>query len=367
MGRSFYFAGGGTGGHIYPGIAVAERIMELEPDARVHFFCSGREIDSRILGPTGFSYTALPAKGFSARPGRLIDFVRSYMESRRIAERVIAEGEPGAVIGVGGFVAPPACHAARRMAVPIKLVNVDIVPGKANRLIARWADEAFVQFAEAGLYFAKKGAKVREVGCPLRAGFDDPNGAEARAELSLDDDKKLLVVTGASSGAARVNEAMLMLLDRLGAYADQWQVVHLAGRANLKRVQAGYEGAAIGHRVLGYYDKMADLLAAADLVIGRSGAVSVAEYAAAGTAAICVPYPYHKDRHQYLNAGKLVETGAAVLVDDLADAQERAGWLWEELEELMKDDAKRKAMAEAAGRVGKRDAAQVIAAALLGK
>jgi UDP-N-acetylglucosamine--N-acetylmuramyl-(pentapeptide) pyrophosphoryl-undecaprenol N-acetylglucosamine transferase len=118
-------------------------------------------------------------------------------------------------------------------------------------------------------------------------------------------------------------------------------------------------------RFLGYFDDMANLLAAADLVVGRSGAVSVAEYAAASVPSICMPYPYHKDMHQYLNAGKLVEAGAAVIVDDLPDEKERSEWLAEELEELMKDEKKRRQMAKACKRIANLEADLKIAEKLL--
>ncbi|MHC4333058.1 MAG: UDP-N-acetylglucosamine--N-acetylmuramyl-(pentapeptide) pyrophosphoryl-undecaprenol N-acetylglucosamine transferase [Planctomycetota bacterium] len=154
-------------------------------------------------------------------------------------------------------------------------------------------------------------------------------------------------------------------MDKLDGFADNWQIVHLTGLANLQRVEQAYGGAKIAHKVLGYYDEMANLLSAADLVIGRSGAVSVAEYAAAGVPSICMPYPYHKDRHQYLNAGKLVEVGAAVIVDDLPDEKDRAQWLWEELEELMRDDQKRQEMRENCRAVGNLNAAAGIAERLM--
>jgi UDP-N-acetylglucosamine--N-acetylmuramyl-(pentapeptide) pyrophosphoryl-undecaprenol N-acetylglucosamine transferase len=117
--------------------------------------------------------------------------------------------------------------------------------------------------------------------------------------------------------------------------------------------------------VLGYFDDMPDLLAAADLVIGRSGAVSVAEFAAAGTPSICMPYPYHRDRHQYLNAGKLVEAGAAVIVDDIPDEKNRAEWLWEELNELMKDQKKRQKMKRSCEAIAKKDAGLKVAEKLV--
>jgi UDP-N-acetylglucosamine--N-acetylmuramyl-(pentapeptide) pyrophosphoryl-undecaprenol N-acetylglucosamine transferase len=155
------------------------------------------------------------------------------------------------------------------------------------------------------------------------------------------------------------------LLEKLDAFADNWQIVHLAGVSNYEKIKSEYGDAKIGHTVLGYFDDMANLLAAADLVIGRSGAVSVAEFAAAGTPSICMPYPYHRDRHQYLNAGKLVEAGAAVMVDDLPDEKGRAEWLWEELEELMKDKKKRQEMKRSCEAIVKKDASLKVAEKLV--
>ncbi|MHC4645792.1 MAG: UDP-N-acetylglucosamine--N-acetylmuramyl-(pentapeptide) pyrophosphoryl-undecaprenol N-acetylglucosamine transferase [Planctomycetota bacterium] len=364
-GRSFFFAGGGTGGHVYPALAVAEHIAAAAPEAKVCFFCSTRDIDSKILAGTGFETTQLPAKGFSVRPGRLAAFCRSFWTSYRAAKEIISASEDAVVTGVGGFVAAPVCLAAYRLKVPVVLVNVDIVPGRANRLLARFADVVFVQFPETAEYFEKRGAAVHVIGCPLRRGFSNPEPDRALATLGLDRDRKIVLITGASSGSEHINSAVCSLLDRLSVFADEWQIVHLAGRANIEKLKEKYAGAKIAHKVLGYYDDMADLLAAANLVVGRSGAVSVAEYAAAGAPSICVPYPYHRDKHQYLNAGKLVEAGAAVMVDDLPDETERAEWLWEAMEGLMKDQQRRREMRRGCKAVARLNAASEIAERLL--
>ena len=363
--RDFFFAGGGTGGHIYPAIAVAEKIVKISPEARIHFFCSVRSIDAKILSKTGFEYTTLPAKGFSIRPRELIGFCSSFIESFKIARKIIAGSEKPVVIGVGGFVAAPVCLAGHKLKVPVALLNVDIVPGKANKIVARWADEIFLQFEETGEYFARSKARINVVGCPLRSEFENPDPERVKSELGLDPEKKILLVTGASSGAANVNEAVCLLLEKLSFFSEAWQIVHLTGRANFEEVKKKYSNAKIGHKVLDYFDNMAGLLAAADLLIGRSGAVSVAEYAAGVCPAICMPYPYHKDMHQYLNAGKLVEAGAAVIVDDLANAGERAEWLAEELEELMANDSKREEMRDACKKIANTKASLKIAEILL--
>jgi UDP-N-acetylglucosamine--N-acetylmuramyl-(pentapeptide) pyrophosphoryl-undecaprenol N-acetylglucosamine transferase len=364
-GGNFFFAGGGTGGHIYPAVAVAESIVKLEPEAKIHLFVSSRDIDSQVLTPTGLKYTRLPARGFSARPDELIIFCTSFVKSCRIAKRAISESKNAVVIGTGGFVAAPVCFAAHKLKVPVVLLNVDSVPGRANKIVGRWADEIFVQFDETAQYFARNKAAVSIVGCPLRSGFANPEPAKAIEQLGLRKDKKILLITGASSGSENINDAVCSLLEKLSAFANDWQIVHLAGRSNFEDVRRRYVDAEIGYKVLDYCDDMPNLLAAADLVVGRSGAVSVAEYAAAAVPSICMPYPYHKDRHQYLNAEKLVEAGAAIIVDDLPQRKDTAQGLWSELEELMKDEEKRQQMKGNCAAVAKKDAAPKIAEKLL--
>ena len=365
-GKSIFFAGGGTGGHIYPALAVAEKIAELDPTAKIHFFISSRDIDKHVLSKTSFQYTALPAVGLSIRPGRFFNFCKMFLSSYKIAADAMTKCDNPIVVGVGGFVAAPVCRAAYKSKIPLFLLNVDIIPGKANKLIAKWAQRIFVQFEETTEYFGRQKTKVIVAGCPLRSSFEKPNPQKAKDTLGLDGKKKILLITGASTGSQNINRTICSLLGKLSNYADSWQIVHLTGRANFDQVEAGYENAPIRNKVVDYYDDMADLLAAADIVIGRSGAVSVAEYAAAGVPSICMPYPYHKDMHQYLNAGKLVEAGAAVIVDDIGDEKDRREWLWEELEPLLKDDNKRRQMKNACKLVARKDAAKIIAEAVLG-
>lgn len=366
-GKSIFFAGGGTGGHIYPALAVAEKIAELEPAAKIHFLVSSRDIDSRILSKTAFQYTELPAVGFSIRPDKLLNFCKMFSASQLIAAEMLGKSENPIVVGVGGFVAAPACRAAYKLKIPLFLLNVDIIPGKANKLIAKWAQRVFVQFEETAEYFGKQKSKVTVAGCPLRSGFQNPNPQKAKEALGLDYSKKILLITGASTGSQNINRTICSLLDKLANYAENWQIVHLTGRANFEQVSTGYANAPIRNKIVDYYDDMPDLFSASDIVIGRSGAVSVAEYAAAAIPSICMPYPYHNDLHQYLNAGKLVEAGAAVIVDDVGDEKDRKEWLWEELEPLLKDDAARRRMKDACKTVARKDAAKIIAEAVLGR
>jgi UDP-N-acetylglucosamine--N-acetylmuramyl-(pentapeptide) pyrophosphoryl-undecaprenol N-acetylglucosamine transferase len=182
----------------------------------------------------------------------------------------------------------------------------------------------------------------------------------------LDADKKVILVTGASSGSLSINQAMLKLLPTLAPFADQWQVVHLTGQVHYEAMKAAAEKAAIGYHIVDYFDAMADLYAASDIIIGRSGAVSAAEYAAAGRASICLPYPYHKDKHQHLNASGLVNAGGAMIVEDVVgNVQQTASALRDALVQLMSDDAFRMRMAVCAKQTARVNAAEKIADMLL--
>ena len=364
--RHFFFAGGGTGGHIYPAMAIAEQIKAVEANSAVSFFVSERPIDSQILSKTSFDFVTLPAKGFSLRPDRFLSFVTSQLKSYKLARTILAPvRKKTVVIGVGGFVSAPVVLAAHKLKIPIAMLNVDIVPGRANKFLARFAHIIFVQFPETTDCFVKTKAAVQVTGCPLRSQFDRPDKEKTISELALDRNKKTLLVTGASSGSASINSIVCGLLDHLRDFADNWQIVHLIGRANHNYVETGYSKTKISHKLVIYYDDMPNLLAASDLVIARAGAVSVAEYAAAVVPAIFLPYPYHKDRHQYLNARKLEDAGAAIIVEDTEDAQQTAKTLCKHLLCLMGDDEKLRKMGQSAISLARLDAAEKIAEELI--
>ncbi len=312
----------------------------------------------------------------TVRPDKAISFLGSLLRSYDTAKKTIVSAMRGAgaasekravVIGVGGFASVPAVLAAGRVGVPIAIVNVDIVPGRANKLLGRFARKIFVQFDDTAKHFGKAKDRVVVTGCPLRDGFARCNGEEAIEQFALDADKKTVVVTGASSGSLNINRAVARVLRELDAFAENWQVVHLTGSAaNTRRQREESSEVKIAYHLVDYYDDMPGLYGCADLIVGRAGAVSVAEFAASGTPAICLPYPYHKDRHQYLNAQKLVDAGAAVIVDDIPDDNDAtAKLLGQRLKELMADDQRRARMAAAAKGVGNISAAAEIAGQLL--
>ncbi|NQV33203.1 MAG: UDP-N-acetylglucosamine--N-acetylmuramyl-(pentapeptide) pyrophosphoryl-undecaprenol N-acetylglucosamine transferase, partial [Phycisphaeraceae bacterium] len=277
--RTVFFAGGGTGGHLYPALAVAAQLLALDSNIDIRFLCSSRPIDDAILSKTPYAYTPLSAQGLGFKPAALIRFARTFRDSARVARTQIENSFQPVIVGVGGFASSPVCWAAHRLGLPTALINVDSVPGKANRLNARWSSAVFIHFEETTPAFARfRKASVHAHGCPLRQGFSNPQPSRAISELGLDTRKKILLITGASSGCQSINDAIAEILSDLEAYADAWQVVHLTGHRNYEDVCASVPKGKLSYHVLAYYEKMADLLKAADIVIGRSGAVSVAEY-----------------------------------------------------------------------------------------
>lgn len=365
--RHIYFAGGGTGGHIYPALAVAQELLNVEPNCKITFFCSQRPIDVRVLGATGYRFVPLPVSGFSGNPLKFVMFLKSVFAAKKMVKKIMLEDkcEKSVLFSVGGFVSTGAVLAAKSLNIPVAMLNIDSIPGKANNFLARYAKDIFVQFAKTKNYFGLNNKKVTVTGCPLRKGFFKPDIGGAIESLGLNPKKKILLVTGASGGALNINNVIGYLLDRFDIFDAGWQIVHLTGIAHYDAVRALYRRCEIGYKILDYCDDMPGLLAAADLVIGRAGAMSIAEFAVSCTPAVCLPYPYHKDMHQKQNAQLLVDAGCAVLVDDLCDTEKTAASLWPILCELMSNDEKRAAMRQKCAAIARPDAASAIVQKLL--
>ncbi|OQA03600.1 MAG: UDP-N-acetylglucosamine--N-acetylmuramyl-(pentapeptide) pyrophosphoryl-undecaprenol N-acetylglucosamine transferase [Planctomycetes bacterium ADurb.Bin401] len=363
-----YFAGGGTGGHIYPALAVAQQLLDTLPDCRITFFCSQRPIDARVLGVTGYRFIPLPVGGFSGNPIKFAKFLKSVFAAKKIVRKTILydNNEKSVMFSVGGFVSTGAVLAAKSLNIPVAMLNIDSIPGKANSFLARYARDIFVQFPKTKNYFGLNNKRVIVTGCPLRKEFFKPDVSGTVESLGLSPKKKILLVTGASGGALNINNVIGYLLDRFDIFEASWQIVHLAGIAHYDAVRALYRQCELTHKILDYCDDMPGLLSAADLVIGRAGAMSIAEFAASCTPAICLPYPYHKDMHQRVNAKFLVDAGCAAIVDDLCDTEKTAAKLWPVLCDIMSNDEKRETMRLKCAAIANPEAASAIVNKILG-
>ena len=355
------FAGGGTGGHLYPGVAVAEALRNVLPQARPLFLCTQRPIDKTILDPTGFEFIAQPILPPDRSVSGLLKFWKSWRDTKDQVTRVLNDRHPALALGLGGYAAGVAVKLAGGRKIPAALINPDVIPGKANQYLMRYVREIYCQFEQTSQHVpAVHRAKLIVTGCPIRSDLQNPPARDqAIARLGLDPLLQTLVVTGASQGARTVNEGILELFKTFKPQG--WQVLHLSGRDHAEAVRAAYREVSMTARVIDFTAAMADVWAAADLAVSRSGASSCAELTAAGVPAVLMPYPFHKDKHQRVNAEVLQQAGAAVLMDDQRDAKKNADDLRPIMQSLLLDANKRQAMATAAKTLGRLDAAQTIA------
>ena len=359
-------AGGGTGGHLYPGLAVAEALRVSMHDATILFLCTRRDIDKVILEPTGFEFIPQPIVPPVTTVGGLLRFWKSWRETKDLVRQVLRERRPMAVLGLGGYAAGMAVKMAAGRRIPTAILNPDVIPGKANRYLMRYTRAVCCQFEQTAQHVPPEHRhKLKITGCPIRCDIvHRPDRESAIARLQLQPNLQTLVVTGASLGAQTVNEAVLSVLE--GMSLPGWQVLHLAGRDHAAKVSEGYRNLSLPARVIDFTAAMADVWAVADICVSRSGASSCAELTACGVPSVLMPYPFHKDLHQRANAEVLADAGAAVQIDDEKDRKKNAANLKPVIEKLLLDTAQRRAMAEAARKMGRPDAAQAVARVMTG-
>ncbi len=366
--RAFVFAGGGTGGHIYPALAVIEQLRRADPEVVVHILCSDRPNDSVILRDAGVPFAPLPAKAMILRPRGFIRFFANWGPSVRRTRQLIRSLKNThasvVLVAMGGFVAAPAARAGHREHVPVVLVNLDAVPGKANELIARKAATVWSTTEVEG---HPDWLRVRPI---VRAGILQARSpGPAREAFGLDPDTRTLLITGGSTGATSINGFITACLKaRPGEFAG-WQVIHQVGtqisEEQIGRIRAAYLAAGVRAWVERSITDMGSAYAAADLGVGRSGAGSVAECWAARLPSVLLPYPHHRDRHQLHNARVLTDAGAARTLDDRIDPGANLRAHGQALLGLLTDPAQREAMRAGFEGLGRPDGAETIARALL--
>lgn len=359
----FVIAGGGTGGHLYPGLAIAEVLRQKDPNFDITVFGTPRPIDRKLTEPRKIELFVQEVRPFTRKPLEFFGFLRAWYRTTKAVQKMFAERRPVAVLGLGGYAAGPAITVAAKLGIPTALFNPDAVPGLANRRLAPKVDRIFVQWYETIDHFNRM-PKVQCTGCPIRSAFAKPDRAAAIRALKLDPARKTLLVTGASQGAWSINMTVLELMEYWKSLPD-WQIVHLTGSNDLDLCRARYKEAGVQALTLAFTEQMPECMAAADLIISRAGASTLAEITAVGRASVLMPYPFDRKQHQAANARVLADNHAAVLVVDENDGRKNARRLQKELDTLMPSDHRRVRMAEIAGAMGRHDSAVVIANAML--
>jgi len=358
------FAGGGTGGHLYPGISVAQALVKQWPDAKPVFLCTTRAIDTTILEPTGFEYITQPIQPPVKSVGGLLTFWKSWRDTKDQIRQIIRERKPAAVLGLGGYAAGPAVKWCSEKKIPAAILNPDVIPGKANHYLLKYVKFVCCQFEATRECLAHAYRdKMVVTGCPIRDGITPlPDRADAAKRLGLNPKLSTLTFTGASQGAQTVNEAVLESLKTITLQG--WNVLHLAGKDHAQAVRAEYRQLNIPAIVIDFTAAMQDVWAVSDLVVARSGASTCAEVTACGIPSILMPYPFHKDMHQRANAKVLSDANAAMLLDDQKDRKKNAAQLQPMLTSLLSDATKRRSMADNARKLAHPDAAEKVAVIL---
>jgi UDP-N-acetylglucosamine--N-acetylmuramyl-(pentapeptide) pyrophosphoryl-undecaprenol N-acetylglucosamine transferase len=342
---TYLFAGGGTAGHVNPLLATADRLSEREPDAEILVLGTAEGLEARLVPQRGYELVTVPRLPFPRRPNA--DALRFPGRWRASVERVrgiLRERGVDVVIGFGGYASAPAYAAARKERLPIAVHEQNARPGIANRLAARWTRHIGVTFPGTPLRHG------RLVGLPLRAEIERLDRAEARLAglrlFELDGAKPVLLVTGGSLGARRLNLSVAQSI--AAVLGSGWQVLHVTG----SRTPVDDPGLD-GYRILEYCDRMDLALAVADLAVSRAGAATVSELAAIGVPAVFVPYAVGNGE-QRLNARGAVAAGGAILVSDADFTPE---YVTRELPTLLADRARVADMAARMASIGVRDGA----------
>lgn len=361
------FVGGGTGGHIFPSFAIWERLLEraANVNCRAHFVVSNRALDAQIMNKRKQEFTALSMQPLALRrPWTWFGFIDAWQHSVAQCRQLFRELNVAAMVATGGFVAAPVIWSAGRDSkLPVAMLNLDAVPGKANRFLARQGADLFT------VYPVPQWRDAKRIGLPLpRAAMGPADAAAARVQLALDPDRDVLLVTGGSQGAESINRLMiaLMKLTSVRQALAGWQVLHLAGPMAatapiMDELRTAYAGANVRARVETFCNAMGLAWGSASLAIARAGAGTVAEVWANATPTIFLPYPYHKDQHQRRNAEPLVEAGAAVMFRDLVDPDANARQLAGPFVQLFRNTAQRQHMTERLRQTQPGDGAEVVA------
>ena len=340
-------AGGGTGGHLYPGLAVARELLRRRPAARVSFIGTAQGLEARVVPREGFELDVIRSAGIKGKSLAARLRGASLVPVGLVeAWRTIARRRPDVVMGVGGYSSGPVVLAAALRRVPTLVLEQNAMPGLTNRLLARWVGAAAVTYAETLSYFGRRGFVT---GNPVRREFFDRSEFEVRRS-----NFPQVLVLGGSQGAHAINVAMVAAAPRLVRRQADVTLVHQTGERDLAATRDAYEREGVRVRTEPFLDDVAAEMAAADLVISRAGATTLAELAAAGRAVVLVPFPGATDDHQRRNADLLANAGAAVVLDQRDLTPER---LADVLAELLGDDGRRGRMVEAIRGFARPDAA----------
>lgn len=345
-------AGGGTGGHLFPGIALAQEVLTRHPDNEVLFVGTSKGLEATVVPREGYRLELIEVVGLKGKgaAGLLKGLVRvpgAMMQAFKLLRRE----KPQLVIGVGGYASGPVVLAAALMGIRTAVQEQNALPGFTNKVLGWFVDAAFVAFPEAESHFPRR--KVHLLGNPIRRALLD-NYLTSR----IPSPRFTLLVTGGSQGAHRLNEIVVEAMRELGNVAKDWSIIHQTGTKDREMVEQAYRELGLDAEVHDFIREMPKAYSRVDLIVCRAGAATLAEITVARKASVLVPFPYAADNHQEVNARSLVDAGAAVMLRERGLTGQK---LAATLRELHDDPARRESMERKAGRLGRPEAAREIA------
>jgi UDP-N-acetylglucosamine--N-acetylmuramyl-(pentapeptide) pyrophosphoryl-undecaprenol N-acetylglucosamine transferase len=359
------FTGAATGGHLYPALAVADKLRRRNPDMEILFIGAKNETGTSIITNAGYELRTINARGFDRRHlARNIAVIKDLLVASRQAARIIKDFKPDAVFGSGGYVCGPVIREAHRKGVPTFIHEQNVVPGVANRLAEKYADTIFTAFEESGAYFKNPG-KIVVTGNPVRRQFLTAGVMRYREKLGINTKEPVLLIFGGSQGATRINEVVSDMLIRL-KNRPGFAVFFITGRRMYAEVKANLDALGVTQNpkihVMEYAENIHEYYSAADLIISRGGALTLAEIAVCGKASILIPSPNVTNNQQHYNAKALADKGAAIIMDEAELTAER---LTDAIFKLFANREQLNRLGEAAAKQGRPDATDVIAEYIL--
>lgn len=345
-------AGGGTGGHVFPGVALAEEVVTRHPDNEVVFVGTARGLEAKLVPDYGFPIELIDVAGIKGK-GLVKMLATLFMLPRALFQsmRLLRKWRPDIVVGVGGYASGPVVLAAWLLRVPTAVQEQNALPGVTNRILGKLAKAVFTAFPEAERFFAKR--KVHMLGNPIRRKLMD-NYMRPVSEH----EKFRLLIFGGSQGAHALNMRVIEALPHLADMKDAVKITHQTGARDKEYVEKGYAACSFSPDVRDFIHDMSAAYAESDLVICRAGATTLAELTVCKKPSILVPFPFAADNHQVVNAKSLVDAGAAVMIEERDLTGER---LAAEIRAFITNEPKRRRMAQRAGLIGRPQAAKEIA------
>ncbi|MHC4711653.1 MAG: UDP-N-acetylglucosamine--N-acetylmuramyl-(pentapeptide) pyrophosphoryl-undecaprenol N-acetylglucosamine transferase [Planctomycetota bacterium] len=346
------FAGGGTGGHIFPGLAVASSLAALSEEVEYEFWGDGRPLETTLLEAQGAEHRILPCAPLPRNPFAIPRFVYRSLAGYTRAKRLLKSLEVSAVVGLGGYSSWAPVTAGRRLGLPTLLLEQNAVPGRANVHLARRASLVCPAWQETA-DLLPSGARVEVTGNPVRG--EIVRAAKSGAHNHAGD----ILVLGGSSGAVGLNSLVISAGPRLASLGRR--IVHQTGGKDFERVAESCKSVADGSVVQPFIGDMPSVYSSASIVIARAGGTTLSEIALFGIPAVLVPYPHHRDRHQYANASIFARAGAAVIIEQTASG----GRLADAVEEILGSTSMLETMHAAALSLGRPQAADAVAGRIL--